>query len=166
MRPPQLPIRRHASGRGGKTKAEGGLEQASLKNRMQRQLLFASLSKAHTRSFSSTASRMGVTVERISPGDGKSYPKAGDNVSMHYVGTLQSNGNKFDSSRDRGTPFQTKIGVGQVIKGWDEGVPQLSLGEKAKLICTPDYAYGARGYPPVIPANSTLIFEVELLKIN
>lgn len=61
---------------------------------------------------------------------------------------------------------QTKIGVGQVIKGWDEGVPQLSIGQKAKLTCTPDYAYGARGFPPVIPANSTLIFEVELLKIN
>lgn len=76
------------------------------------------------------------------------------------------NGNKFDSSVERGQPFQTKIGVGQVIKGWDEGVPQLSLGQKAKLTCTPDYAYGKNGYPPVIPANSTLIFEVELLKIN
>lgn len=76
------------------------------------------------------------------------------------------NGQKFDSSVERGQPFQTKIGVGQVIKGWDEGVPQLSLGQKAKLTCTPDYAYGARGYPPVIPANSTLVFEVELLKIN
>ncbi|UZJ56178.1 hypothetical protein CBS101457_005498 [Exobasidium rhododendri] len=108
---------------------------------------------------------MGVTIESISAGDGKNYPKAGDTVSMHYVGTLLS-GKGFDSSRERGKPFETKIGVGQVIKGWDEGVPQLSLGQKAKLICTPDYAYGERGYPPVIPANSTLIFEVELLKIN
>ena len=80
-------------------------------------------------------------------------------------GTLL-NGNKFDSSVERGQPFQTKIGVGQVIKGWDEGVPQLSLGQKAKLTCTPDYAYGKNGYPPVIPANSTLVFEVQLLKIN
>lgn len=79
---------------------------------------------------------------------------------MLDVGTLQSNGSKFDSSRDRGQPFVTPIGVGRVIKGWDEGVPQLSLGQKARLICTPDYAYGARGFPPVIPANSTLIFEV------
>jgi len=85
---------------------------------------------------------------------------------MHYVGTLQADGSKFDSSRDRGSPFVTKIGVGQVIKGWDEGVPQLSLGETAKLVITADYGYGARGYPPVIPGNSTLIFEVELLKIN
>ncbi|GAA5992387.1 hypothetical protein JCM10908_000457 [Rhodotorula pacifica] len=109
---------------------------------------------------------MGVTVETISPGDGQNFPKPGQTVHMHYVGTLQSNGNKFDSSRDRGQPFVTQIGVGRVIKGWDEGVPQLSLGQKAKLICTPDYAYGERGFPPVIPANSTLVFEVELLKIQ
>jgi FK506-binding protein 1 len=77
---------------------------------------------------------MGVTVDSVSPGDGKTYPKAGDTVTMHYHGTLASNGNKFDSSYDRGTPFETKIGVGRVIKGWDEGVPQLSLGQKAKLV--------------------------------
>ncbi|GAA5900098.1 hypothetical protein JCM8208_002013 [Rhodotorula glutinis] len=118
------------------------------------------------RSFSSTARNMGVTVETISAGDGKNFPKKGDNVTIDYSGFLQSNGAKFDSSVDRGTPFQTAIGVGRVIKGWDEGVPQLSLGQKARLICTPDYAYGERGFPPVIPANSTLIFEVELLKIN
>lgn len=96
----------------------------------------------------STNYNMGVQVEKISPGDGKNFPKPGDTVDMHYVGTLQANGNKFDSSRDRGQPFRTKIGVGQVIRGWDEGVPQLSLGEKAKLICSPDYAYGPRGFPP------------------
>lgn len=98
-------------------------------------------------------------------GDGKSFPKRGDRVTMHYIGTL-ANGQKFDSSRDRGQPFSTTIGVGQVIKGWDEGVPQLSLGEKALLTITPDYGYGPRGHPPVIPPNSTLLFEVELLKIN
>ncbi|KAK0525685.1 hypothetical protein OC834_004067, partial [Tilletia horrida] len=81
------------------------------------------------------------------------------------VGTLPD-GSVFDSSRDRGSPFVTQIGVGRVIKGWDEGVPQLSIGEKAKLTCTPDYAYGARGFPPVIPPNATLIFEVELLAIK
>ncbi|WFD37116.1 peptidylprolyl isomerase [Malassezia japonica] len=109
---------------------------------------------------------MGVQVERISPGDGKNFPKPGDTVDIHYVGTLQKDGSKFDSSRDRGAPFSTQIGVGRVIRGWDEGVPQLSLGEKAKLIVSPDYGYGARGFPPVIPANSTLVFEVELLGIN
>ncbi|KAG6885508.1 FK506 binding protein proline rotamase rapamycin-binding protein [Termitomyces sp. T159_Od127] len=88
-----------------------------------------------------------------------------DKVLIHYVGKLE-NGTKFDSSRDRGSPFETEIGVGKVIKGWDEGVPQLSVGQKAILTATPDYAYGARGFPPVIPPNSTLKFEVELLKIN
>ena len=96
---------------------------------------------------------MGVNVETISPGDGKTFPKAGDVVDMHYIGTLQSNGNKFDSSRDRGQPFRTKSGVGQVIRGWDEGVPQLSLGQKANLICSPDYAYGPRGFPPSTCTN-------------
>ncbi|THG98818.1 hypothetical protein EW026_g3426 [Hermanssonia centrifuga] len=80
----------------------------------------------------------GVTVEVISPGDGKTFPKRGDRVAIHYVGTLLS-GETFDSSRDRGSPFQTEIGVGKVIKGWDEGVPQLSLGEKAILTATPDF---------------------------
>ncbi|OSD07772.1 peptidyl-prolyl cis-trans isomerase [Trametes coccinea BRFM310] len=107
---------------------------------------------------------MGVTVDVITPGDGKTFPRKGDTVRIHYVGTLLD-GKKFDSSRDRGAPFETEIGVGKVIKGWDEGVPQLSLGEKAILTATPDYAYGARGFPPVIPPNSTLRFEVELLDI-
>ncbi|KAG0165360.1 FK506-binding protein 1 [Apophysomyces sp. BC1034] len=108
---------------------------------------------------------MGVTIDTTAAGDGINFPKKGDTVTIHYVGTLP-NGTKFDSSRDRGQPFQTKIGVGRVIKGWDEGVPQLSIGQKAKLTCSPDYAYGPRGVPGVIPANATLIFEVELLKIN
>ncbi|KAG8941909.1 FK506 binding protein proline rotamase rapamycin-binding protein [Tulasnella sp. 424] len=108
---------------------------------------------------------MGVTVETLQAGDGVNFPKKGDTVTIHYVGTL-TNGKKFDSSRDRNDPFITTIGVGEVIKGWDQGVPQLSVGQKAILTCTPDYAYGAQGYPPVIPPNSTLKFEVELLKIN
>ncbi|KAF9509958.1 hypothetical protein BS47DRAFT_1373394 [Hydnum rufescens UP504] len=107
---------------------------------------------------------MGVDIKRLSPGDGKTFPKKGDTVQIHYVGTL-ANGSKFDSSRDRGAPFETTIGVGKVIKGWDEGVPQLSVGEKAILIVSPDYGYGPGGYPPVIPPNSVLNFEVELLKI-
>jgi len=108
---------------------------------------------------------MGVTIEKLSPGDGKTFPKRGDTVKIHYVGTLVD-GKKFDSSRDRNSPFVTKIGVGQVIKGWDEAVPQLSLGEKALIVVTPDFGYGARGFPPVIPPNATLRFEVELLQIN
>ncbi|KAG8941910.1 FK506 binding protein proline rotamase rapamycin-binding protein [Tulasnella sp. 424] len=108
---------------------------------------------------------MGVTVVNISDGDGVTFPKKGDKVTIHYTGTLLD-GSKFDSSVDRGKPFVTEIGVGRVIKGWDEGVLQLSVGQKAILTCTPDYAYGAQGRPPVIPPNSTLKFEVELIKIN
>jgi len=108
---------------------------------------------------------MGVTIERISAGDGCTYPKRGDTVKMHYDGNLQD-GSKFDSSRDRNAPFETRIGVGEVIKGWDEGVPQLSVGEKAVLTVSSDFAYGARGFPPVIPPNAALKFEVELLAIT
>jgi len=108
---------------------------------------------------------MGVDVETIKPGDGVTFPQKGQTVTVHYTGTL-SNGKKFDSSVDRGTPFKTKIGVGMVIKGWDEGFTKLSLGQKAKLTITPDYGYGAAGAAGVIPPNATLIFEVELLAIN
>eukprot|EP00741_Cyanophora_paradoxa_P004295 tig00000792_g4169.t1 len=108
---------------------------------------------------------MGVTVETVTPGDGATFPRSGQRVHVHYTGTL-TNGNKFDSSRDRGQPFVFTIGKGEVIKGWDEGVAQMSVGQRAKLTCTPDYAYGAKGFPPVIPPNSTLIFDVELLKIQ
>ena len=86
----------------------------------------------------------------------------GQQVTIHYHGTL-ADGSVFDSSVTRNEPFQCQIGVGQVIKGWDQGVVQLNKGAKATLTCPPDYAYGAGGYPPVIPPNSTLTFEVELL---
>ncbi|KAM8727902.1 peptidyl-prolyl cis-trans isomerase FKBP1A-like [Acanthopagrus schlegelii] len=105
---------------------------------------------------------MGVQVDTLKPGDGRTFPKRGQTVKVHYVGTL-TNGAKFDSSRDRGSPFEFQIGHGQVIRAWDEGVMQMSIGQVARLTCSPDYAYGARGFPPVIPANATLIFEVELL---
>lgn len=101
----------------------------------------------------------------VTKGNGKNFPKKGDVVSMHYVGTLTS-GKKFDSSRDRNDPFSTSIGVGRVIKGWDAGVPTMSLGERAILTIGYDHAYGAGGNPPVIPPKATLIFDVELLKIN
>ncbi|KAI9484413.1 fk506-binding protein 2 [Zychaea mexicana] len=108
---------------------------------------------------------MGVDIETTQAGDGQNFPKPGQTVSMHYTGTL-TNGQKFDSSRDRGSPFVCQIGVGKLIKGWDEGVPQMSVGQRAKLTCTPDYAYGPRGVPGVIPPNATLVFDVELIKIH
>lgn len=85
---------------------------------------------------------------------------------MHYKGTLASDGAKFDSSHDRGKPFQFTIGRGDVIRGWDEGVMQMSLGEKAVLHITSDYGYGERGAGGVIPPNADLDFEVELLQIG
>lgn len=108
---------------------------------------------------------MGVEVKTINPGDGVTFPKKGQFVTVHYTGTL-TNGKKFDSSLDRGRPFGFKLGRGKVIRGWDEGVAKMSLGEKAVLTCSPDYAYGDRGFPGLIPPNSTLVFEVELLTIE
>ncbi|KAG0236233.1 FK506 binding protein proline rotamase rapamycin-binding protein [Actinomortierella wolfii] len=101
----------------------------------------------------------------IKAGDGTTFPKPGDKITMHYVGTLES-GAKFDSSRDRGQPFIADIGVGRLIRGWDILVPQMSLGEIAKLTIPAEEGYGARGVPGVIPGGATLIFEVELLGIN
>jgi FKBP-type peptidyl-prolyl cis-trans isomerase FkpA len=100
----------------------------------------------------------------LTPGKGP-VAKPGDKVSVHYVGTL-TDGKKFDSSRDRNQPFQFTLGQGQVIKGWDEGVAGMKVGEKRKLTIPPAMAYGPQGRPPVIPPNSTLIFEVELMAIN
>ncbi|KAF4070514.1 hypothetical protein AMELA_G00286300 [Ameiurus melas] len=84
---------------------------------------------------------MGVEVETITPGDGSTFPKKGQTCVVHYVGSL-TNGHTFDSSRDRGKPFKFKIGKQEVIRGWDEGVAQMSVGQRAKLTCTPDFAYG------------------------
>lgn len=104
-----------------------------------------------------------LNIETLKEGAGEPA-KAGDNLSAHYTGTLLD-GNKFDSSRDRGEPFDFTLGAGQVIKGWDQGLVGMKVGEIRKLTIPPELGYGASGSGP-IPPNSTLIFKVELLKIN
>ena len=106
----------------------------------------------------------GLEIEDIKEGDG-AEAKSGNQVDVHYVGTL-TNGKKFDSSRDRGKPFSFRLGGGQVIKGWDEGVAGMRIGGLRKLTIPSTLGYGERGFPPVIPANATLVFEVELIAVR
>ncbi|NDJ21878.1 FKBP-type peptidyl-prolyl cis-trans isomerase [Nostoc sp. B(2019)] len=106
----------------------------------------------------------GLKYVELKEGTGAT-PKTGQKVVVHYTGTLED-GTKFDSSRDRGQPFDFKIGVGQVIKGWDEGVGTMKVGGQRQLIIPPELGYGSRGAGGVIPPNATLLFDVELLDVK
>ncbi len=105
-----------------------------------------------------------LKTEDLKEGTGPEV-KNGDTVVMHYTGWLED-GTKFDSSHDRNEPFETKIGVGYVIKGWDLGIPGMKVGGKRRLIIPHELGYGKYGVDPIIPGFATLIFEVELLKIK
>ncbi len=106
----------------------------------------------------------GLQYEDMVVGSGK-MADPGMNVSVHYTGWL-TDGTKFDSSVDRGQPFQFQLGAGQVIRGWDEGVKGMRIGGKRKLTIPPDMGYGASGAGGVIPPNATLVFDVELLDVK
>ncbi|MBI2712019.1 MAG: FKBP-type peptidyl-prolyl cis-trans isomerase [Bdellovibrio sp.] len=108
---------------------------------------------------------MALKSEDITVGNG-TEAVAGKSVSVHYVGTL-TDGTKFDSSYDRGTPFEFRLGGGMVIKGWDQGVAGMKVGGKRKLTIPPEMAYGARGAGNgLIPPNATLVFVIELKAVN
>ena len=110
-----------------------------------------------------TTTPSGLMIETLAEGTGPEA-KAGAQVRVHYTGWL-TDGKKFDSSKDRGDPFSFKLGGGQVIKGWDEGVAGMKVGGVRKLTIPPTLGYGARGAGGVIPPNATLVFEVELLGV-
>jgi peptidylprolyl isomerase len=115
-----------------------------------------------------TTTATGLQITDTKEGTGAS-PKTGQTCVMHYTGWLYKDGakgSKFDSSVDRGDPFEFTIGVGQVIKGWDEGVATMKVGGKRTLIIPPAIGYGARGAGGAIPPNATLMFDVELLNVK
>lgn len=105
-----------------------------------------------------------LKIEKLTEGTGEEARK-GESVTVHYTGWL-TDGSKFDSSVDRNDPFVFVLGAGQVIKGWDEGVATMKVGDKVKLTIPHHMAYGEQGYPGAIPPKETLVFDVELLKVG
>jgi len=105
----------------------------------------------------------GLKIVEVSRATDPAAAQAGDTVFVHYTGKLQSNGTEFDSSRKRGVPIDFVLGAGRVIKGWEEGIAGMHIGDKRQLIIPPDLGYGANGAGGVIPPNATLVFDVELM---
>ena len=146
---PAMDLNQDITGLGGASNETGSTAQAPAQ------------APASTGKNISTDSNIQIFDEKVGTG---AEAKAGKTISVNYLGTL-TNGTKFDSSYDRGQPFSFVIGAGQVIKGWDLGFAGMKVGGKRKLIITPAYGYGAQSIGS-IPANSTLVFEVELLDVK
>jgi hypothetical protein len=127
-------------------------------------LAIAGLAYLFLRNDKTVTTASGLRYEDLVVGTGETAA-AGKKVSVHYTGTLES-GEKFDSSHDRGQPYEFTLGRGTVIKGWDEGISGMKVGGKRKLIIPPRLGYGPAGQPPKIPGNATLLFEVELLDVK
>eukprot|EP01032_Pedospumella_encystans_P018450 gene18450-21005_t len=104
-------------------------------------------------------------VKILKPGDAVNYPKQGDSVSVHYTGYLED-GTCFDDSYQRGQPVFFVLGAEQVLRGWELVLPILSRGERARIVLQPEFAYGDKGYPPIIPPKAVLTFEIELLTFS
>lgn len=137
--------------------ADGGDSEGSADN--------TDLSKKPVIETSGDESPGALIVEDIVVGDGPEA-KSGDRVSMQYVGALYSDGTEFDSSWDRGEPFEFTLGAGEVIPGWDQGIVGMKVGGRRELVIPPDLAYGPSGQPPTIPPDATLVFIVDLLDIK
>ncbi|KAJ3726819.1 hypothetical protein EV361DRAFT_973160 [Lentinula raphanica] len=130
-------------------------------------LVFAAVATTYAQDSSAAQPPEELVIENIYMPDACTIKaENGDSIKVHYTGTLFANGNKFDSSYDRNAPLPLKLGVGQVIKGWDEGLQGMCVGEKRRLIIPSHKAYGSRGFANLIPANSALVFETELVEVT
>lgn len=146
---------------GASCSAENKNSEPAQKQEVQEETIESKIEKGELKV---VETKTGLKYVDIKEGTGNA-PRKGDIVVVHYTGTFED-GRKFDSSVDRGTPFEFRLGMGQVIKGWDEGVATMKEGGKRRLIVPGNLAYGKRGVPGVIPSNATLIFDVEFIKIK
>ncbi|GAM25085.1 hypothetical protein SAMD00019534_082600 [Acytostelium subglobosum LB1] len=127
-------------------------------------LIVSLLCLAHFAEAASKTGKLQIGVKHR-PAECTRKTAKGDTLRIHYTGSLLDNGEKFDSSRDRGTPFEFTLGSGQVIKGWDQGLMGMCVGEKRKLTIPPNLGYGAQGAGGKIPGNAYLVFDTELVEI-